>query len=302
MSRGWEQTFSNWTGRASDAEQDRYDWTKRQVDDALRRSSTLANYAFEVYPKGSYPNFTNVVRDSDVDVAAELTTFNNNDFIFEAEGLTLEDVDVTPYTGDYSLAAFKDDVERALVDHFGSAAVERGKKAIHIHESSQGLAADVVPCVTHRKWTSRTSNRQGIRLLNDANPGQKILNYPRQHLDQGVRKNDATLRRFKRVVRILKRLENEMVDAGVIEPVPSFLIESAVWNCPDRAFNYSTWVGRVKEVLAFVFDGTKTDACVESEDWLEVNKMKFLFFNGQNWTHKQANAFTHKAWNYCGFG
>ncbi|HEY2715454.1 MAG TPA: hypothetical protein VGI73_04460 [Solirubrobacterales bacterium] len=27
-----------------------------------------------MYPKGSYPNFTNVVRDSDVDIAVELQT------------------------------------------------------------------------------------------------------------------------------------------------------------------------------------------------------------------------------------
>jgi len=95
--------------------------------------------------------------------------------------------------------------------------VDSGKKAIHIRESKQGLAADVVPCVTHRTWTSRTTYHQGIALLNDAVPRQEIINYPKQHLKRSAEKNDRTHRRYKRVVRILKRLENEMVKRGVID-------------------------------------------------------------------------------------
>jgi uncharacterized protein YyaL (SSP411 family) len=84
MTRDWASTFSDWTGRASDAEQSRYEWTRNQIDEALRGSARLTTYSFNVYAKGSYPNFTNVVRDSDVDVAAELTTLFQNDFIGEA--------------------------------------------------------------------------------------------------------------------------------------------------------------------------------------------------------------------------
>jgi len=215
--RDWESTFSDWTGRASDAEQDRYEWTRDAINDALRDYPTLAKYSFEVYPKGSYPDFTNVVRDSDVDVAAELTELYRNEYVGAAEGLDLQAVGGTPYTGGYELPAFKDDVERALIQKFGDAAVDSGKKAIHIRESKQGLAADVVPCVTHRTWTSRTTYHQGIALLNDAVPRQEIINYPKQHLKRSAEKNDRTHRRYKRVVRILKRLENEMVKRGVID-------------------------------------------------------------------------------------
>jgi hypothetical protein len=63
MARDWESTFSDWTGRASDAEQSRYEWTRGQIEDALRGNPRLSAYSFEVYVKGSYPNFTNVVRD-----------------------------------------------------------------------------------------------------------------------------------------------------------------------------------------------------------------------------------------------
>ena len=300
MARDWETTFSNWTGTASDAEQDRYQWTRNAINDALGEYPALRSYSFKVYAKGSYPNFTNVVRDSDVDVAAELTEFAQNDFIQDAEGLSVRALGRSPYTGGYSLPRFKDDVERALIAKFGSAPVDRGKKAVHIRESRQGLAADVVPCVTHRTWTSRTHYHQGIRLLHDDRPWDAILNYPAQHLERGTSKNDRTSRRYKRVVRILKRLENEMVDKGAIEEVPSFLIESAVWNVPDASFAGTTWTGRVQNTLAHIFNGTLSSDCVQSDDWLEANAVKYLFHPVQNWTYEQAHEFASRAWDYVG--
>lgn len=299
--RNWESAFSGWIGRASDSEQDRYERTCRAVDEALRGTGILNEYSFTVYAKGSYPNFTNVVRDSDVDIAVELTTFFENNFVHAAKDLTLSDVGVTPYEGDASLAGFKGDVERALIAHFGAEAIDRGSKAIRVAENTGRLPADVVPCVTERTWTDRGTYRQGIRLRNDRLPGERIINYPKQHLEEGTSKNDKTARRYKRVVRILKRLENEMVDEGKIEKVPSFLIESSVWNVPNGHFDVDSWTGRVRNALAHIFNGTRNDECFRSEDWLEANALKFLFFDGQNWTYDQAHTFASAAWSYIGF-
>ena len=182
MARDWETRFSGWTGKASDSEQDRYERTCRAIGEALRDGDRLQEYDFEVYAKGSYPNFTNVVRDSDVDIAVELTTFFGNEFEHSAGGLTLADVGVTPYTGDATLSGFKDDVERALVAYFGSGSVNRGNKAIRVAENSGRLPADVVPCVAERAWSSRSRYQQGIRLQSDREPSKRIINYPRQHL------------------------------------------------------------------------------------------------------------------------
>src|SRR4051812_4656552 len=177
-----ENTLTQWTHKASDAEDARYEWTKKEVAAALT-GGDFAKWSFDVYPKGSYPNNTNVVRDSDVDIAVELTTFFQNDFVHGAEGLGIANVGVTPYTGGYTLARFKDDVELAVIRAFGDAAVERGKKAFHIRESRLGLAADVVPCVPHREYHSATTYHQGTLLRNDAHPWVNIVNSPRQHLD-----------------------------------------------------------------------------------------------------------------------
>lgn len=301
VARDWEARFTNWKGKASDSEEEKYKRTCRAIGDALRASDRLSKYEYDVYAKGSYPNFTNVVRDSDVDIAVELTTFFKPKFTGDAEGLTLEDVGFTVYQGDATLPGFKDDVERALTSYFGTDSVDRGSKAIRVAENGGRLPADVVPCVTERTWTSRWTSHDGIRLHNDRNPEQRIINYPKQHLEQGTRKNDATSRRYKRVVRILKRLENEMVDEGIIKEVPSFLIESSVWNVPNSKFDAATWKARVRAALAHIYNETLNDGCVTSDDWLEANAIKFLFWSGQNWTYRDAHEFASKAWDYIGF-
>jgi hypothetical protein len=298
-----ESTLASWTGPASDAEQTRYDWTCGQIREALDKSAALAAWNFSVYPKGSYPNYTNVVADSDVDIAVELTGLQRYAFTHGAKGLTMKDFGISPYTGSYSLAQFKNEVEQALGAHFPAGAVKRGSKAIHIKELKRGLAADVVPCETHFEYvTSAGSRIRGTLLLNDSDPSQKLVNYPQQHLDRGVDKNKATSRRYKSVVRILKRLENKMVDEGLIKVVPSFLIESGVWNVPDQSLMVpDTWTLRVRAVLAHIFNETMSADCVGSDDWFEANGVKYLFHENQPWTWQQAHDFAGRAWDRIGF-
>lgn len=303
MTGDWENTFSEWTGPASDAEQDRYEWTRNAINDALRVDCALKGHSFDVYAKGSYPNVTNVIRDSDVDIAVELTEMYESGFHGDAKGLNLADVRAIPYQGTYGLPQFKDEVERALRNRFGDERVDRGRTAIHIRESHQGLAAEVVPCVTHRSFYSRSGFHRGIKMLDDARPYEDVLNYPKQHLKRGTSKDDCTQRCYRRVVRILKRLENEMVDRGVIDPVPSFLIESGVYNVPDTHFNHAdTWRERIQKAVHDIYQGTLTEECVGSDAWMEANGIKYLFHPSQNWTYQQANEFTLKAWEYASLG
>ena len=301
MAGDWESIFAGWTKPASDAEETRYENTCKEIRKAIDASSALSKYHFSVYPKGSYPNFTNVVRDSDVDISVELTSFVYNEFTYEAEGLTLEDLGSSPASDPYGLPEFKDDVERALTAHFGSDAVARGDKAIRVRQTASFLKADVVPCATQRVWQSRTIFHDGIRLQRDSAPYPPIINYPTQHRDEGVAKNERCQKRYKRVVRILKNLENHMVKEGVISVVPSFLIESGVWNVPDHLLrDPATWTERVSFAVGHMMIGTSDDDCIGSDDWLEANGIKFLFSARQKWTRQDLNAFAHAAWSYCG--
>jgi hypothetical protein len=297
LARDWDQTFSGWTGAEGTVEEDNAQRTLSRVRDAIGKSMALVEVDVLVYPKGSYPNRTNVVRDSDIDVAVELTSIRNHEFRHSAKDLTIRDLGLTPYSGPYNTGKFKDHVEAALRTEFGSKLVTRGNKALRVEATSNTLPADVVPCQRVLVHHSRTTSNRGIKINPDR--GTPVINYPKQHLDEGLKKNDRTNKRYKRSVRNLKRLENEMVSKGVIQIVPSFLIESLVWNCRNATFDGSAWTGIIRAIIVEAYSDTKTEE--DAKDLLEANNIKFLFHPAQKWTREQANQFLRDAWNYVGY-
>ena len=78
---------------------------------------------------------------------------------------------------DYTFAQFKNDVEQALVDYFGRAAVTRGNKAFDVKASLSQVEADVVPLWEFRQYWDNGAFRAGVALLPD-NSYSRIENYP----------------------------------------------------------------------------------------------------------------------------
>jgi hypothetical protein len=300
-----EEQLSAWTSPAFGNEDERRENTERLISDAIKAHHFLLTLPLKVYAKGSYKNNTNVRRDSDVDVAVEYTDI----LLFDYQGATTRDEvwqarGIEPYSGPllgagglFDIDRFKDSIGEALVEAFGQGAVTRSNKVFTVRESSRSLAADVVPCTTHDQHYSARGFHRGIQLLADREPRRSVVNYPQQHYGNGVTKNKATSKRFKSVVRILKNLENRMVDEGTSPVVASYLIESLVWNVPDHLLlTPRTWGGRVREVLAHVWGDTQSP---ESEKrWVEVNDIKYLFHLSQRWTREEARNFVLAAWPY----
>src|SRR6266536_1630039 len=96
-----ESTLSGWTGAPSDSEDERHDNARKAIAQAIEGSSAFVDAALSVYAKGSYPNHTNVVRDSDVDVAVEMTSVVYFAFEHYASGMTMQDFGFVPYSGRY---------------------------------------------------------------------------------------------------------------------------------------------------------------------------------------------------------
>lgn len=288
----------------SDNEDDKRNKTEEEIKAALRASVALKSVSYKVYAKGSYANNTNVRRDYDVDIAVECTDFYYYDHTGAAADIKKAAVEsrFTPYKGGYTSPQFKADVENALVDYYGRSAVKRGNMAMRVREKKTTLPADVVPCFEYHLiydmdvW-GNIKYHQGTRIFPDN--GTHIHNWPQQQYENGVVKNNATSRRYKRMVRALKRLENELVKKGHLESeLPSFLMECLVYNVPNDRFNHSTYVSDMREVLAYIFNQTlKSEACNE---WVEVNERKWLFRPSQPWTWRQAHTLADKAWDYMG--
>jgi hypothetical protein len=139
----------------------------------------------------------------------------------------------------------------------------------------------------------------GVELSPDN--GDRIINWPDQHLENGVSKNMITGKRYKAIVRVLKKLCNEMADNGiaVAKPIPGFLNECLVWNVPDDHFGNDSYKSDVRKCLAHLFNNTIDEE--KCSEWGEVSELKYLFRGSQKWTWQQAHSFISAAWNYVGF-
>src|SRR5690606_35581339 len=146
---------------------------------------------------------------------------------------------------------------------------------------------DVVPAFEYRRYTSATAYHEGTKFLPDN--GGAVINWPTQNYDNGVSKNQNTGERLKAMVRIMKRLRNEMHEAaiGAAKPIPSFLNECLVWNVPNEGFSHETYKEDVQYVIAHLWNNTRTvQTCNE---WGEINELKYLFRGAQPWTREQVN-------------
>jgi len=293
MDARWEQWFKDKAKPPGQTEQSRCDNAVSSIRNALNVSTKLKSRGISIFAQGSYRNNTNVRRDSDVDIGILCTDSLLNDF---PEGMSRDDFGLI--SASYKYEQFKDDIEDALVQYFGRAAVKRGNKAFDIKETSFKVEADVAAFFEHRRYSKDGSYIEGVALRTDK--GVRIINWPVKHYDNGVSKNLDTGKRYKSIVRVLKALSNKMAEENVQNgDIPGFLIECLAWNVPNGRFQNATYAEDVRESLIFLYNNTKSDELCK--EWGEVSELKYLFRTSQKWTREQANAFTIAAWNYVGF-
>jgi hypothetical protein len=294
-----EEILQNWSNGPSDTEQEKCENTEKLIREALNYDAQLSKMNILVFTQGSYKANTNIKHDSDVDIC-----ILSRDSIFADYPLNFTDADAGLVDGSLKYSEFKNLVEAALVKKFGRAQVVRGNKAFDIHENTSRVAADVVPAFEHRRYTGEHDNYGSPKFLSGVefkpDNGGRIINWPEHTYVNGINKNTATSRRYKRLIRILKRLRNKMQDDKISASnnIASFLIESLVWNTPNEGFNHSTYLEDLRYILAHTFNNTRQDE--HCKEWGEVNELKYLFRSAQPWSRSQANNFLYAAWDYAG--
>lgn len=257
-----------------------------------------------VFTQGSYRNRVNVRLESDVDVGVMLYDYFLAQYPEGKKNADFGNNDV-----DYPFSQFKNELEEALVNYFGRSAVKRGNKAFDIKATQSQVEADVVPLFEFRRYWDNGSYRAGVALIPDSG-GNRIENYPERlvdswpttplHYENGVSKNTATGRRYKGIVRILKKLRIELEEAGIQSAgvVPGYLLECLAWNAPDWCFSHDSWEDRVQSVLRFLWQNTNDPALCN--EWCEVDAIKYLFHRSQPWTRDQAHSTINAIWDYVG--
>lgn len=284
------------TKPSSDSEKEKQERTERMIGEAIRDYDGFDGYRdeFRIYAKGSYANNTNVRAESDVDIVVECTDvvyWRNHDT--SRPGHT----GGTPYSGIWTPTLLRSEILAALTQKFPGAVTE-GSTAFEVNTSSARVNADVVPSFTFKLYYSGGSFAQGTKVFKKDD--SSVENYPQQQLDNGRVKNSRTNSVYKKAVRILKRLENTLVAHGLTDPMPSFLLECLMYNCPDKDFKRNTWRGVMQGCLADIHNHTMKPE--ESDNrWVESNGIKYLFHPNQKWTRCQVHEFAKTAWAYMEF-
>ncbi len=305
MPRDWKALFTSWSKPASDTEEAKAARAARMIRQAIHEHQPLKTKQTSVYATGSYRNNTNTRLESDIDVAVVL---HDSFFPEYPSGKPPQASDLGFTDTSYGLSNFRTDVGRALASKFGADGVTSGTKAFDVHETSARLDADVAVFLEHRRYTGRKNSDgtwhylEGVEMRGSEN--RKIINWHEQHYDKGVAKNDLTGRRYKRVTRILKRLRDDMQEAGstaarTAADVPSFLLECLAYNASNDCYQKKDLYDDVQAVVAQLWNKTKP----ETEDLVlvEVSGLKWLFGITQPWSKATAHEFLIRAWQHVGF-
>ncbi len=244
------------------------------------------NYA--IFLQGSYFNDTNIYSESDVDVVMRLdsifTYYLSSLSQAEKDAFTAVHADAT-----YTHREFREDVLRVLRDRFPQD-VEPGTKAVKINARGARRKTDVLIAVQHRKYrrfTSVGNDDQVTGISFHKSDGTRVSNYPKQHRENLIAKNQATAEWFKHLIRIFKNarqrlIEQRMVAAGT---APSYYIEGLLFNVPNEKFGTSY-----------------QDSMMHAINWLyEVDRSTLNCANGQyklldgnsdvTWNTKDCNAY-----------
>ncbi len=296
MSNFSEDTIANWTKPPSDSEETKLSNSERMVKDAINEDLTLSNKSTEVFGQGSYANDTNVRLNSDIDINVRYT----GAFYFDLPpNSNREDFGLNS-PSKYSLEKFKNDVYASLIQKFGNESVERKNKCITILGNSYRVETDVVPTWNYRRYDKEGDYVLGAKLRSDS--GEYVVNFPKQHIENGKYKNSETKRRFKRLTRVYRKIRYKMIDDGfaVSDSITSFLLECLVWNVPNSILNENdTWQDRLRDSMVHLYGHTKDEN--KCDEWGEVSELLYLFRGNRKWTKDDINSFLVDAWKYIGF-
>ncbi len=296
----WNNRFTYWEKPASVSEEGTIERAQSNVISAIINNLWLSDQQVLIQPQGSYHNNTNVRTEADIDLRAVHPAlkieYNTNVHIQTARtalgygdyGLTFQ----------YIFINLRAELIAELSRKFGSANVISGKKAIRIKGITGSRAeVDVVPTIRFHyvDWISylnRYNTTEGVAIL--STEGLWTLNFPEQHTANGVAKRARTAHRFKKVVRVLKRIRADMTDSRILTVnVPSFLVECLVYGVEDAYFlvKEDDRYDRVRRVSLRIQEMLSNSTIAAKTT--EINEIKKLFHPDQGWTLATAQTFAN---------
>lgn len=294
------ELLGRWIKPSSENEQVQQARAEDMVRKAITTCDSFDGSKLLIYTKGSYPNNTNVRRDSDVDVVVEL----QDCFYYGYKaGVTGIEPPVPPYQGSWTPASWRQAVVDALVEAFGSDSIDTsGKIAINVSavEGSRP-SADVVPSFDYRRYDdpARTTWKEGSCVF-PTDGGSKVVNWPQQQLENGRSLNTQTNHRYKKYVRALKNAENFLAAAGTIDELPSYFMECLVFNVPASILASGDLDDGFRATLVELWRLLESEE--NEQKMVEPNWMKWLFTSDKKWSVQDGKDLVLATWQHLGYG
>lgn len=303
----WNDRFTHWERPESTTEAGTIERAEANVSSAIANNGWLNAQRIKITGQGSYFNRTNVRRDADIDlrIVHPLLKVEYHENVHRPAADQLLSYSDGGLTFDQIFTGLRVNLVKDLTTRFGRTNVDVGKKAIRIKGITGSRAeVDVVPAIRlhHVTWLSdanRYHTLEGVAIL--STDGRWTFNFPDQHAANGRAKRARTGHQFKRVVRIFKRMQSDMLKTGALKAkVPSFLIECLVYCVDDYYFQVQgdDRYGRVQRI-AWQMRVLLADRQIAG-GLTEINDIKWLFHPAQAWTYEDALAFANAAVTYLG--
>lgn len=185
--------------------------------------SNLQNHIQEIlgdthytFLQGSYANDTSIADINDVDiVAVRKSTYSSIHSEVETSGSVNWDT------------IFSEIEFKLKNQNLYNWTIDRGDKCITV--KTINFKADIVPSVQ----VGRDIKVDPI-VIYSFKTNTEIINYPKTHIDNGVKKHDITNKNFKPMVRMFKNWSlNHFNNSGIVS---SYQIESLVYNSDNENF------------------------------------------------------------------
>lgn len=286
-----EEKLKKWSYPPSNTEKEKCDNAISMIKKAISHSEELRNHNIRFIPKGSYYNNTNVRVSSDVDISVVIT-----DSFFPQYPHNKKNTDFNNSSSKFTFEEFYNILKTTLLNYFGEKNVVIGDKSIKISSNTYRIDADVVPCFEHRRYSNDGSYIVGTEFISSYSK-KHIINFPEQHFENSKYKNLKTSKRYKKIVRILKKTRNEMIEDGHnLDNISSFLIESLVWNAPDCLFNNVFLKEDIEKILIYLIEQTSIKK--NCEEWGEVSELLYLFRDFRKFTLSDVQIYLQKAYKY----
>lgn len=247
------EAASTWTKQGA---QDGAQQTYASVRDALERNGIAQSRSLEIFLQGSYANSTNVRSDSDVDIVVMTKQ------VFNADTSRLSTTSKAKWNAlpnaTYTSSDLRQEVTRALMSYYGPYRVHLKNKCIRVDAGSGTLDADVVPCTEYRNYTVPDPSSLSAGYIEGVMirplQGDRVINYPKEHIANGKAKNQRAHLNYKQTVRQVKRLRTFAVEKGLLREgiAPGYLLECMVFNAPDSLFAKTDDWDRLLDVVIWL--------------------------------------------------